>query len=123
MKGTISEDDGALSIYRTGSEERREKRRESSSPKVDRQAPAGNRPRRHPETVGEMKRLPDLINFIRFLILCARTYRACDPDSVREPVCYSAVVYCGVPATAIFVARGRAAWRVTQFAINERFLQ
>lgn len=53
---------------------------------------------------------------MNFLWCCYRIYRA------TETAGYSSVESYGIPSVTVFVAKGREAWRVSQFASDYNFV-
>jgi hypothetical protein len=58
------------------------------------------------------------VAFVRYLLSCILAYRKLE----RYGVVYFAVESHGVPQTVVMVARGRSAWKLSEFAIESAAL-
>lgn len=61
-----------------------------------------------------LQRFSDAIRLVIFLRRCWQAYRLCETADVA----YTSISQYDVPHTVLLVARGRAAWSVSDFAID-----
>ena len=54
------------------------------------------------------------MELVQYLWSCYQAFRRTDKNSI----CYFAVMYRGVPSMTVMIARDRAAWQLSQFAID-----
>jgi hypothetical protein len=57
---------------------------------------------------------------LRYIWVCWRAWRMLKADPTGSGLAYVGLSYRGVPQLAIFVARDREAWRVTERALDAK---